>query len=338
MVTVAIAPLFLLVSPAPRIANINIRANRTGTRYLMKIAVNYSPILAELVRTGTVQIDLFKCPAWDNLVREARTLLPVYVHLPLIVGRGIGTAWNSDRKAPVDWGEIDGWLATTSTPYVNLHLETTLHRYPHIPRNSTRADHIEFLVERALADIAPVIERYGKERVIVENLFDDRVSYLRPTYLPDFIRTVINEAGCGMLLDVSHARLAAERLQMDYAEYFAGLPTRAIRELHLTGIQTITMSTILAMHNSDLDHDTIGEFEEKYVNQRLDHLPMTAEDWKFWEWLMQNIRAGGWGDPWCVGYEVGGVGPLWEYVARITNFEAQIPRLYESINSIPSTY
>lgn len=304
----------------------------------MKLAVNYSPGLAALVRTEQVQIDLFKCPAWDSVVDEAQKLLPAYVHLPLVVGKGIGTAWNSERKAPVDWDEIDGWLAKTISPYVNLHLETTLHSYPHIPRNSTRTDHIEFLVERALADIAPVIERYGKERVMVENLFDDRVSYLRPTYLPDFIRTVIEEAGCGMLLDVSHARLAAERLQMEYADYFAGLPTHAIRELHLTGIQTITMSTILAMHNSDLDHETIGQFEEKYFNQRLDHLPMTTDDWTFWEWVLEQVSGGTWGKPWCVGYEVGGVGALWEYVASIAHFEAQIPRLYESIHTTPSPY
>jgi hypothetical protein len=304
----------------------------------MKLAVNYSPVLAALVQDGTVTIDLFKCPAWENVVNDAQKILPAYVHLPLVVGKGIGTAWNSDRKAPVDWNEIDGWLAKTVSPYVNLHLETTLQSYPHIPRNSERAEHIEFLVERALADIAPVIERYGKERVMVENLFDDRVSYLRPTYLPNFIRTVIEEAGCGMLLDVSHARLAAERLHMDYAEYFAGLPTHAIRELHLTGIQTITMSTILAMHNSDLDDHIIGQFEEKYFNQRLDHLPMTPEDWKFWEWVLAQVRGGIWGNPWCVGYEVGGVGALWEYVAGIANFAAQIPRLYQSIHATPSTY
>lgn len=297
----------------------------------MKLAVNYSPILAKLVQAGTVQIDVFKCPAWENVVNEAQTLRPAYVHLPLVVGKGIGTAWNSDRKAPVEWDEIDGWLARTVSPYVNLHLETTLHSYPHIPRNSTRADHIEFLVERALADIAPVIERYGKERVMVENLFDDRVSYHRIACLPHFIHTVIEEAGCEMLLDLSHARLAAERLHMDDAEYFAGLPTHAIRELHLTGIQTITMSTILAMYNSDLDNDTIGQFEEKYFNQRLDHLPMTTEDWTFWEWALTHVRGGTWGDPWCVGYEVGGVGALWEYVAGIANFEVQIPRLYNTL-------
>jgi uncharacterized protein (UPF0276 family) len=297
----------------------------------MKLAVNYSPILAQLVEDGAVTIDVFKCPAWESVVSVAEQLLPTYVHLPLIVGKGLGTAWNSEKKAVVAWDEVDRWLERTDTPYVNLHLETTLRDYPQIPRNSERPDHIEFLVERALADIAPVVERYGKEQVMVENLFDDRLTYLRPTYLPEFIRMVIEEAGCGMLLDVSHARLAAERLNMDYAEYFAGLPTYAVRELHLTGIQTITMSTILALHNSDLDNDTIAQFEEKYLHQRLDHLPMTPDDWKFWEWAMGEVRRGVWGTPWCVGYEVGGVGALWEYVANIAEFEVQISRLYTTL-------
>lgn len=301
--------------------------------FLMKLAVNYSPQLAALVRDGVVEIDVFKCPAWETVVVEAQSLRPAYVHLPLVVGKGIGTAWNSDRKAEADWNEIDGWLARTVSPYVNLHLETTIKEYPHIPRNSERTDHLEFLVERALADITPIVARYGKERVMVENLFDDRTTYLRPTYLPTFIRTVIEEAGCGMLLDVSHARLAAERLHMEYGDYFAGLPTHAVRELHLTGIETITMSTILGMHNSTLDNETIGQFEDKYFNQRLDHLPMTADDWKFWEWVLAKVRSGVWGDPWCVGYEVGGVGALWSYIADIAEYEVQIPRLYASIYS-----
>jgi uncharacterized protein (UPF0276 family) len=297
----------------------------------MKLAVNYSPILAQLVEDGTVTIDVFKCPAWESVVSVAEQLLPTYVHLPLIVGKGIGTAWNSEKKAVVAWDEVDRWLERTDTPYVNLHLETTLRDYPQIPRNSKRADHIEFLVEHALGDIAPVVERYGKERVMVENLFDDRLTYLRPTYLPEFISTVIEEAGCGMLLDVSHARLAAERLNMDYVEYFAGLPTHTVRELHLTGIQTITMSTILALHNSGASDAIIQQAEAKYLNQRVDHLPMTSEDWKFWEWAMIQVRSGRWGDPWCVGYEVGGVGALWEYVANIAEFEVQIPRLYTTL-------
>lgn len=166
---------------------------------------------------------------------------------------------------------------------------------------------------------------------MVENLFDDRLTYLRPTYLPTFIRTVIEEAGCGMLLDVSHARLAAERLRMPYEEYFAGLPTHAVRELHLTGIQLVTSNTVQGLRDFGVDERVVLGFEAKYLNQRLDHQPMTNDDWTFWEWVMAQVRGGTWGDPWCVGYEVGGVGALWGYIATIAEYESQIPRLYRSI-------
>ncbi len=46
---------------------------------------------------------------------------------------------------------------------------------------------------------------------------------------------------------------------------------------------------------------------------------------------MENTQSGEWGQPWAVGYEVGGVGALWEAIARRAEFETQLPRLYNSI-------
>jgi hypothetical protein len=63
--------------------------------------------------------------------------------------------------------------------------------------------------------------------------------YLRPTYLPETICRVVEETDCGLLLDLSHARLAAWALNMDPQDYVNQLPVQRICEIHVTGIQRI---------------------------------------------------------------------------------------------------
>jgi hypothetical protein len=52
----------------------------------MYLAINYSPAAAELVKSGTIHIDLFKTPNWDWLITEASQLCPVTAHFTLDVG------------------------------------------------------------------------------------------------------------------------------------------------------------------------------------------------------------------------------------------------------------
>src|SRR5690606_28556266 len=51
-----------------------------------RLAVNYSPPLAQLVAAGEVAIDLYKVPDWDDLIAAARASGPCYVHFPVDLG------------------------------------------------------------------------------------------------------------------------------------------------------------------------------------------------------------------------------------------------------------
>ena len=53
----------------------------------MNFAINYSPQAGELLKQGKIEINLFKCPDWPELIQEASALAPVYVHFPLIAGQ-----------------------------------------------------------------------------------------------------------------------------------------------------------------------------------------------------------------------------------------------------------
>lgn len=296
----------------------------------MQLAVNYSRPLADLVRAESVPLDLYKCPAWPDLVDEASAQRPVYIHFPLCIGHGIDTALDSEQQAPVDWAtRIDPLLERTRTPLVNLHLAISTQDMPAIPLDSLQPAHADLIVSRAVRDVQAVIARFGAERVLVENDHDSGDRYPRPVYLADTIRRVVRETGCGLLLDISHAVRAADRLGMDVRDYLSALPVEAIREIHVTGVHRIDAAWADRMRAAGLDEATIARMHGRLQ----DHLPMSDADWELLDWVLGHIRRGAWGQPWVVAFEYGGVGPVWEAFSDPDILAAQIPRLYRMVHA-----
>ncbi len=94
----------------------------------MNFAINYSPQSAELFQSGKIQVDRFKCPDWPWMIAEASRLCPVAVHFNLTVGNG--------SVKDIDWETTLHLLESTSTPFLNFHLESRHHDFPDIPLES----------------------------------------------------------------------------------------------------------------------------------------------------------------------------------------------------------
>lgn len=294
----------------------------------MELAVNYSPPVAAMRRAETVALDRFKCPAWPDLIASVRAEYPVYVHFPLRVGSGMGRVIDSGAKRPADWAGIEALMTQTDTPLVNVHLAPERSDLPDIPPDSTDPAHVERIAEAMICDLRDAVARFGAERVIAENdFFTPRVG-VRAAALPDVIRRVIDEAGCGLLLDLSHARLAAGGLGRDVREYIGALPVERIREIHVTGIQRLEGKWLDRMRRNGADSDLI----DHYAGGLLDHLPMTDADWDFFAWAMAQIHSGAWGRPWVVTFECGGVGPVFDALTDTDALAREIPRLYAMVH------
>jgi len=295
----------------------------------MNLSINYSLPLAELVKSGRVTIDRFKCPAWPDLVAEAQGINPSYVHFPLAVGFGRGHPVDFDERAPADLDKIERLLAQTGTPYVNVHLGVRAKDYPDIPGESDAPEHRDRIVEAALKDMRPLIERFGAERVMIENDHAAQGAGLRLTVMPQTFHAIVREAGCGFLLDLSHARLAARRLGVDVRAYTERLPVARLREIHITGIQVF---------NAQLEARAraIGvaeSFLARYRGQWMDHMPMTEDDYAHLDWALGRVRGGDWAEPWSVSHEVGGVGSFWQVIAEATPYHDEAPRLYALVHA-----
>lgn len=288
----------------------------------MKYAVNYSPVLAELVQAGKVQVECFKCPAWPDLLVEAQKIRPVYVHFPLGVGSGVGCPIDEETKAPADLDRIAELLEMTGTPYINTHFIPRGERYPEIPIGGREPRHIEQVISNTLRDLEPLVERFGAERVLVENVINE-YGFLTLAVLPEVIARLLEKSGCGFLFDHPHARLAARNLAWDERAYCSAMPVERIREVHVTGIQRIEGDLYRRIQSAGGKNG----FATIQDGQLMDHFPMTVSDWPEMEWLAGQLNGGRWHQPWVVAYEYGGVGGLWGVLTDRAVYEEQLPRM-----------
>jgi uncharacterized protein (UPF0276 family) len=297
------------------------------------LAVNYSAAAAGLFREGRIEVDRFKCPAWPDTVAAARALHPVYVHLPLRVGAGIGDAIDTERLQPADWGRLEALLARTDTPQVNVHLAPFASDFDGMAVDTADPANVERLYAHALRDVQALVDRFGPEHVAVENADDGKGLILHAALQPDFVRDLVREAGCCFLLDVAHARMAAHLLGIDARAYLAGLPLERTTEIHLAGIQPFAGRWLALMRHGGLSREELGWFAGLEPGEPVDHLPLVDEDWAFYAWSLEEVRQGKWGRPWIVTLEYGGVGPVWELLTDKAILAEQAPRLYAMIKN-----
>ena len=179
----------------------------------------------------------------------------MYVHFPT----NAGTAETPDVEA------IERVARETDTPLLNVHLVARGQDWA-----GADVDAPEFagaVADRLVRDVVAFAERVGPERVIAENLIytGPGSEYLRAAVEPRVIRRVLEETGCGLLLDLSHARIAARYMGVDWKDYLSQLPLERLRELHVTGLAEVDGVLV-------------------------DHEPLTEQDWADVEWAMERIR------------------------------------------------
>lgn len=265
----------------------------------MRFAINWSTEAAALLRAGRIEVDLFKCPDWPEVVTPARELRPSYVHFPLSIGKGQANDW--------DFAQIEQWLETTETTFVNCHINPTREVFP---EDITLDD----LTEPLMQEVQKLVDQFGADRVIIENSpiseLNIQRGYLRQGVDAAIFQRITQETGCGFLLDVSHARLACEYLDDDPQQYMQSLPVDRLRELHITGINIWNLGI------------------------RGDHMPLTEEDWPMTEWVVEQIREGTWNEPYLMAFEYGGIGKLKDWCGSDGDKIAeQVPRLFALAHS-----
>jgi uncharacterized protein (UPF0276 family) len=269
----------------------------------MLLALNYSPPAAQLVQSGQINIDYFKTPDWEWMVNEAQNLKPVAVHFTIEAG--------NNCLGQVDWNQLDQLAHITGTPYINLHLDSKQSFFPWLSVDTTFKPDIDQVLKVILSDVIMFVNHFGPARIIIENspYHGDTGNTLRLCVEPELITRVVEETGCGLLLDISHAVIVANHLGMHPYEYLSRLPVNKLRELHFAGIHHIK-------------------------GRLVDHLSILKRDWHWLDWVLARIQSGEWNTPWLLAFEYGGVGPEFAWRCEPKIILEQIPLLYERVKRI----
>jgi uncharacterized protein len=256
----------------------------------MKFALNYSPIACELIDSGLIEVDLLKLPDWEDLVAEISAQYPVYVHFSNKAGQGSPTS--QEIRA------MQHLRQHTGTKYVNTHL---LPRYEDV----SRPDDPQCVIDTTKRDIIPLIDFFGAENVIIENIPFPESTRDKPILAidPRVMRAVVEDLNIGFLLDIGHARRTAEHLATDPRGYISQLPVERLKEVHITGL---------------------GYYNDGH---RTDHMPMREDDWELFQWVLDQIACGAFGKPDIIACEYGGIGEHFAWRTDRDVIKREAPRM-----------
>ncbi len=272
-----------------------------------KLAVNYSTQAAVLLRSNLIQMDYFKCPDWPDLISEAQAYAPVAVHFNLTAGNG--------RLDKTNWDQVRRLKEETNTPYVNLHLESSIKDFPGYSAETLTNKQTKKVRETIYKDVETALQVFPAEQIIIENVpYRGRFGkVLRTAVEPEIICDLLDKTGIGLLLDISHARIAANFLGMPEQAYLNQLPTQRIKEIHFTGLHP-------------------------YNGWLQDHLDAIPSDWQVLDWVLKQMQSNAWAEPWArpwlLAYEVGGVGEKFSWRSNAQALARDIPKLYHKISHL----
>ena len=200
----------------------------------MLLSTNVSEPLIELLRQGWAPVDAAEVGPWFGPARIAAYRgempgLPFHFHGADLIAR-VG-------RLPGAIAGIAAYVAASGSPWASMHVTMWP---PGALRLMLRHG---WRLPRPPADWATRVfigqaRRLGRELAVPVTL--ENVEPLPfPGYVfevvPDRLARVVRETGCGLVLDIGHARVAAEALGRDVLDYVAALPLDRVCQLHVSG-------------------------------------------------------------------------------------------------------
>lgn len=205
---------------------------------MIKLAANGIPALYELLYSEDLPLDYIKCPLSPNSreeVSKALHYLPVILH-------GWGPPGYSVTAPRIPEPQLLLELASKSgTPFISVHLD-------YIPERDGELNQAD-LSRRIQANVEELKGLTGKE-ILLENLpwyartgasrtpaEPEPSRKTRPRYTtdPQFFAEVLSLTGAYMLLDLSHAAVAAWHRGEEAWDYVSRMPLERVWEVHLSG-------------------------------------------------------------------------------------------------------
>jgi uncharacterized protein (UPF0276 family) len=214
----------------------------------LKLCCNYLSEVKELFEEGKINfVDYFKLYSLSPDLSPLDWCIKhrdVIFHGFDINGSSIG---NFDFIQRMDIPKIKNYIKKSRTPYLSAHICVD-----YLKRNDENE-----VLNNIVNNVKKVKEIFGLD-IILENVpyRDYRESFKFITY-PDFISDVVNTSGAKFLFDISHARVGADSLKMDFNKYVEKLPMDKVVEMHLAGTIPNDKGILIDKHTKMLEEDYV---------------------------------------------------------------------------------
>ena len=202
------------------------------------LGANGTEALQALLAAGeTVPVDYLKVGPFQGEAEIVRLSAgyPLMLHLD-------DTLSGAGPLPPETVARLQRWVALTGTPWTSEHIGFSV----------AQADLDSALITQAASDLLSRQETFAHitanaralaAELPVPLLLENIPLFPNLAHMhvcePDFVAAALEAAGCDLLLDLAHARVAADVLRWDVHDYLAALPLDRVVEIHLSGPRSL---------------------------------------------------------------------------------------------------
>lgn len=239
----------------------------------IELASSMCPALVDLIRADNAPIDRIEIGPWFTVeaINDLHQQLPECIfHLH---DGDIHNRYGSLKSAIQ---QMQAQHAVTDSPFVSLHITLMFPGMVRIRKYGVpfpRLSH-QYMTQRLSKRIKAVREGLGKS-VILENMPGFPKFTVEAD--PKRIKSICEATDCDLLLDLGHARCAADNLNMDIYEYLSALPLASIQQVHVHSPHIGRWGKLADTHDvmQEVDYDLL-----RWVLVRCRPQIITLEYWK----------------------------------------------------------
>ncbi|MGV8049540.1 MAG: DUF692 family multinuclear iron-containing protein [Anaerolineaceae bacterium] len=225
----------------------------------MKLTVNHSLALLDLIQTNQVHIDAIE---WvDNLgvslIRQTRSLFP---NLPFHFHPG------RMHFSKNGYTHLEEYLSVCpESPHISIHLAPLpmLWTYPALRSHIYLPGPNPQSVIRRFINQVLALKNRSFLPVILENMPPLHPARYCFENEPAVIHQILEESNCNLLLDLAHVRIAAEVRNIPVEEYLSALPLEKAVQIHVAGVRRNEKGRLYDAHQ-----------------------PLQEEDYRLLEWTL----------------------------------------------------
>jgi uncharacterized protein (UPF0276 family) len=213
-----------------------------------QLAAVYSTYLQELLSQKKDSLDAVELTPWQPFPSLPKILpgladYELYFHGSNLTARTLFLPGERSRLADTLRLTRPKWFSTHISFLPPGWVWLALRFDIHLP-----APPIEWMLSGYIRDVKRLKAEHGDIPLLLENMPVEPRRIYKQFKSPKIIREVIEKTDCGLLLDLPHARIAAEAFGMEATDYIQQLPLDRVVEIHTSGPRRRSDGILIDQH------------------------------------------------------------------------------------------